>query len=70
MTTEATEFIRLRKRVNELMSGGPFGDGVGPRNAANRINVEFGTTYSGVEIWRIWRQGKEWAKPEDDTYPE
>lgn len=69
MFSEVPEFLRVRERVNELMSGGPFGDGIGPVNTARRVNEEFGTNYSGVEIWRIWRQGKEWAKPEDYTYP-
>jgi hypothetical protein len=66
---EAGEFARVRERVNELMSGGPFGDGIGPGNTAYQINDEFGTTYCGEEIWRIWRQGKEWANPKDDVYP-
>ena len=65
--TEQEQFIRLRERVNEIRSGGLFGDGIGPGNTAYKINEEFGVTYSGVEIWRIWRQGKEWAKPQDDT---
>ena len=66
---EHDEFLRIRERVNELMAGGPLGDGIGPRNTAWTINAEFGTSYEGHEIWRIWRQGTEWAKPEDDTYP-
>lgn len=66
--TESEEYAAIKERVNELMSGGPLGDGIGPRNAAFRINEEFGTSYQGHEIWRIWRQGKEWAKPEDDIY--
>ena len=67
--SEHSEYIQIREMVNELMSGGPFGDGIGPNNAAYRVNAKFGTTYEGYEIWRIWRQGKKWAKPQDDIYP-
>lgn len=66
--SEAAEYQRLKERVDSLMSGGPFGDGIGPGNTAKRVNAEFGTSYEGVEIWRIWRQGKEWANPTDDIY--
>jgi hypothetical protein len=66
---EQREYERVRARVNELMSGGPFGDGIGPFNTCYQINDEFGTSYCPEEIWRIWRQGKPWAKPEDDRYP-
>lgn len=67
--SEATDYFCVRDRVNQLMAGGPFGDGIGPGNTSRVVNEEFGTNYSGEEIWRIWRQGKEWAKPEDDVYP-
>lgn len=67
--SESTEYENFRARVNELMSGGPFGDGIGPGNTSRKLNAELGTNYSPEEVWRIWRQGKEWAKPEDDTYP-
>lgn len=67
-TEEKIEYLRLRDRVNELMSGGPFGDGIGPFKTSYIINNEFGTSYEGAEVWRIWRQNKEWAKPEDDIY--
>ena len=70
LTFEQLEYKLVKQRVDELMTGPPLGDGIGPRNTAWRINEEFGTNYQGHEIWRIWRQGKEWAKPEDDVYDE
>ena len=66
---ESQEYEIIRKRVNALMSGGPLGDGIGPGNTAKHIADEFGVNYEGHEIWRIWRQGKEWANPKDDIYP-
>lgn len=67
--SEQEEYERVRSRVNELMSGGILGDGIGPGNTCRVVNEEFGTTYCPEEIWRIWRHGKEWAKPQDDVYP-
>lgn len=69
MASEASEYAAVKKLVNELMTGGCLGDGIGPGNASRVINDELGTTYSPEEIWRIWRQGKEWANPTDDVYP-
>jgi hypothetical protein len=66
---EHIEYARIKARVDELMSGGIFGDGIGPGNTSRTINDEFGTSYSPEEVWRIWRQKKEWANPKDDTYP-
>lgn len=66
---EADEYLAVKQMVDSLMSGGPFGDGIGPRNTAFKINEAFNTNYDGTEIWRIWRQGKEWANPADDIYP-
>lgn len=64
MSDEATEYRRLKARVDELMTGGPCGDGIGPRNASFRVNEEFGTNYTGEEIHAIWQKGKPWYKGE------
>lgn len=62
--SEADEYKRIKARVDELMSGGVLGDGVGPFKTAMRINDDFGTSYSGEEIHAIWTQGKPWAEEE------
>jgi len=67
--TESQEFELIRNRIKELMRGGPLGDGIGPTKTSYLILHEFGVYYEGYEVWRIWRQGKEWANPKDDIYP-
>ena len=67
-TSEKAELAAVKARVDELMSGGFLGDGIGPGNTCKQINKEFNTAYRPEEIWRIWRIGKPWAKPEDDIY--
>lgn len=52
--------LELKSRVDELMSGGPLGDGVGPGNAAKRINAEWGRSYTGEGIHGVWQRGKPW----------
>ena len=60
--TENGEYQRVKERVDELMRGRPFDDGIGPFKAAYEINAEFGTKYSGEEIHAIWTQGKPWTR--------
>lgn len=45
----------IKQRVNELMRGGLWGDGIGPRNASFRINHEFDTSFTPEEVHRIWQ---------------
>lgn len=47
---EAAELDRIRARVNELMSGGPFSDRIRPGKTAWHIEKEFGVAYEGYEI--------------------
>lgn len=59
---EAEQFRAIKARINELMEGGPLGDGIGPGNTAKKIASEFGVFYDGHEVHAIWRQDKEWAE--------
>ncbi len=52
--TEGEEMEAVKRRVDQLMTGGFIGDGIGPSNTSFKINEEFGTSYSGQEVWRIW----------------
>jgi hypothetical protein len=50
----------LKARVDELMTGGFLGDGIGPGNTAKRINAEWGRSYTGEGIHAVWQRGKDW----------
>ena len=41
--------------IIELMSGGVFGDGIGPGNTARRINAEHGLNLTPDEVWSLWK---------------
>lgn len=43
----------IKSRVDQLM-GAYAGAGVGPTEAAEAINAEFGTTYTPREVWNLW----------------
>ena len=58
---EGAEYGCVKERVDELMSGGPFNDGLGPSKTAREIKAEFGISYNADEIHAIWTQGKPWA---------
>lgn len=60
--SEAEEYRAIKRRVDELMSGGPLGDGIGPGNTCWHVNREFGATYTPEEIHAIWQKGKPWYK--------
>lgn len=61
MSNERDEYKKVKNLVDELMHGGPLGDGIGPDQAAFCVNREFGTAYDGREIHAIWTQGQPWA---------
>jgi hypothetical protein len=60
----------LKRRVDELMAGGPLGDGIGPRNASWHINQEFDTRLTPEEVHAIWQKRKPWFKGRCDCYIE
>lgn len=54
------EFEHLKSRIDELMSGGAFGDGIGPTNTSRELAVGFGFHLPGETVHAIWQKGQPW----------
>lgn len=57
-SSEDREYRELKARVEELMVGGPGGDGIGPKRTADAIWEEFGVEYPPEEIHLIRRESR------------
>lgn len=59
------EFCRkpIKRRIDELLSGGILGDGIGPMKAAQVIAEEFGFPQHPADLHKMWRRGQAWGDP-------